>query len=381
MNGARHSFWSNVLAVAYKEASILRHDKALIAMVIAQPIMMMMLFGLALSNEPANVPWAVLDRSQTELSRRLVQEIQATGYFLPPRAIESYDRGHALLGSGSVLAFLVVPESFRRDVERGRPQVQLLVDGSDPLSSARVAAYVGQVAASFETATAPQARPAAELVAARGPIDARQRFWFNPTLEDREFFLAAMAGMLLTNLCLSITSLGIVAEREAGTYELILAQPTTPTEIILGKLLPYVGVSYAVFLGATLAASALFGVWPVGSWLTLSLVTLPFVLASLAIGTFVSALAHTSAQAVFLSVFFILPSFVLSGAMFPYQFMPHGVRELGGLLPLRWYQIASRRIIERGAGLEEIAVPFLFLTAIFTVMLALIRWRMRPRLG
>jgi ABC-2 type transport system permease protein len=379
--GSQRRFWSNILAVAYKEATILRHDKALIAMLIAQPVMMMFLFGVALSNEPANVPWAVLDQSQTELSRRLVQEIEATGYFLAPRSIRSYDRGHELLANGKALAFLVVPRDFRREVERGRPEVQLFVDGSDPLSSARVAGYVAQVGAAFDIRALPEAQRAAGPLNVRGPIDTRQQFWFNPTLEDRTFFLAAMAGMLLTNLCLSITSLGIVAEREAGTYEFMLAQPTTPTEIILGKLLPYVGIAYALFLGATLVEGVVFGVWPVGSWVTLSLVTLPFILASLAIGTFVSALARTSAQAVFITVFFILPSFVLSGAMFPYQFMPHGVRELGDLLPLRWYQIASRRIIERGAGLEDIAVPFFFLTASFVVMLTLVRWRMRPRLG
>jgi drug efflux transport system permease protein len=380
MSPARR-FWSNVMAVAYKEASILRHDRALIATVVAQPVMMMLLFGLALSNKPANVPWAVLDQSRTEISRRLVQEIQASGYFLPPRAIESYDRGQALLATGGVLAFLVVPSTFRRDAERGDPQVQLLLDGSDPLTSARVAAYIAQIATAFEIAPAPDDTPRPHAAPVHGPIDTRQRFWFNPTLADDKFFLTAMAGMLLTNLCLSVSSLGLVAEREAGTYELILAQPTTATEIVLGKLLPYVGVSYGVFLGSTFAAGVFFGVWPLGSWVTLSIVTLPFVLASLAVGTFVSALARTSAQAVFISVFFILPSFVLSGAMFPYQFMPHGVREIGAALPLRWYQIACRRIMERGAGLAEVAVPFLFLAASFAVMLALIRWRMRPRLG
>src|SRR5512143_2038790 len=91
--GRRHSFWSNVAAVAYKEASVVRHDKALLATVFAQPVMMLLLFGLALSNKPANVPWLVLDRSQTALSRRLVEEIQATGYFLPPRAAVDYEEG------------------------------------------------------------------------------------------------------------------------------------------------------------------------------------------------------------------------------------------------------------------------------------------------
>ena len=118
-----------------------------------------------------------------------------------------------------------------------------------------------------------------------------------------------------------------------------------------------------------------------GSWLTLFAITLPFVLGSLAIGALISAFARNSAQSVFLSVFFILPSFVLSGVMMPYQLMPDGVRQIGGLLPLRWYQIAIRRIVERGAGPAEVAIPALALTTIFAVALGLVVWRMKPRLA
>ena len=380
--GRRHSFWSNVAAVAYKEASVIRHDKALLATVFAQPVMMLLLFGLALSNKPANVKWIVLDRNQSAVSRRLIQEVQSTGYFLPPQPVWSYDEGRQLLKNASALVFLIIPQNFRRDIERGQPRVQLLVDGSDPLSAARVAGYIGQVASTFAT------RPGVITAQVPGapavlpvPIDLRQRFWFNPTLLDRKFFLAALAGMLLTNLCLSATSGGLVAERESGTYEQMLALPTTPLEIVIGKLVPFVGLSYAVFFFSILAAGFFFGMWPQGSWLALLLVTLPFVLASLGIGVFVSTLAHTSAQAVFITVFFILPSFVLSGSMFPYQLMPHGVREVGALFPLRWYQIALRRIVERGGGFTDVAGPILALVILFGVILAGISWRMKPRLG
>jgi ABC-2 type transport system permease protein len=109
--------------------------------------------------------------------------------------------------------------------------------------------------------------------------------------------------------------------------------------------------------------------------------TLPFVLATLGIGVLVSAMARTSAQAVFIAIFFIMPSFVLSGSMLPHQLMPHGVREIGALFPLRWYQILSRRIIERGAGFGEIVVPILALLALFALLMAIVRWRMKPRLG
>jgi ABC-2 type transport system permease protein len=381
MIGSPGRFLSNVLAVAYKETQVLRHDAAFITVVLAQPIMMLLLFGACLSNEPANVPWSVLDRSQTTQSRRFAEDVHATGYFLPPVAVQSYDAGLDRMRHGKSIALLVIPDDFRRDAERGRSRVQLLLDGADPLTAARVGAYVAQVAAGFDVAKRPGLRdPDAAPKGAVG-IDVRQRFWFNRTLNDSQFFLAGLSGMLLTNLCLSITCLGLVSERERGTYEQTLSLPTSPLEIVIGKLLPLVGICYVLVFAAMLETGIVFGIWPKGSLVSLAVATLPFVLASLAIGVFVSALARSSAQAVFLSVFFILPSFVLSGVMMPYQLMPPYIREVGGILPLRWYQVALRAIIDRGAGIADVKGPLLAMTAQFGILLALIRWRMSPRLG
>ena len=110
-------------------------------------------------------------------------------------------------------------------------------------------------------------------------------------------------------------------------------------------------------------------------------ISLPFILASLTIGVLVSVFARTTGQAIFLTVFFTMPSFVLSGSMLPYQLMPHGVREVGALFPLRWYQISLRRIVERGGGLVDVAVPGLALFLLFTVLILVVRARMKPRLG
>ena len=372
----RAHFFSNVAAIAYKEASALRHDRAFLAAVLVQPIMLLLLLGLALSYKPANVPWAVLDQSRTAPSRRLIEAVQSTGYFRPPVAVTSYDEGRDLLRRGAAVAFLVVPFDFRRDLERGGPHVQVLLDGTDPITAARVGGYIDRIGASFET---DRAREAADVPEQRLAI--RQRFFFNPTLRDRNFFLSGLAGVLLTNLCLSATCLSMVGERENGTFEYMLASPTTAIEIVLGKLVPFVIISYVVLALGVVLPGLSFDLWPHGSWLALIVVTLPFVLASLSLGVFVSTLAATSAQAVFISVFFILPSFVLSGSMIPYQLMPRGVREVGFLLPLRWYQIALRRVIERGAGVTEIAVPSAALLVMFGCILLLIRWRLKPRLG
>ncbi len=376
---------SNVLAIAYKETALLRHDRTVVQNVVMQPIIMLFVFGFALSTKPQLVPWAVLDRSESAASRRLVAEIDASGYFVPPVYVTGYGQGRALLKRGRAVALVVIPKSFRRDIERSRPAVQLLLDGTDPLTAARVGAYVTQIASSSRLRAAPRDRAAgvetSSAAVPGAPIDIRQEFRFNPTLRDRDFYLSAMTGFLLTNLCLAAASLGLVAERENGTYEQLLAQPTRPIEVVLGKLLPSVAMGYAALVMAIVGSGLAFDFWPKGSTILLAAVTLPFMLATLSIGVFVSALARTSAQAVFIAVFFIMPSFVLSGSMLPYELMPHGVREVGGFFPLRWYQIAARRIIERGADLSEVAIPAAALLLIFFGMLAAIRWRMKPRLG
>jgi ABC-2 type transport system permease protein len=372
---------SNILAVAYREGVVLRHDKGFLTTVMAQPVILLLLYSYGISYTPANVPWAVLDRSASVASRRLVADIRTTGYFEPPVAVTSYAEGRAMLRRGAILALLVVPRDFSRDLVRGHPQVQLLADGTDPISAARILAYVSQVASRFDADRAPPERDADPAHRAGGPIDVRQRFWFNPTLADREFFLSILAGMLLSNICLSGVSLGIVGERESGTFEQTLSLPISPVQIVMGKLLPLVVVGYALLAFTILGSGVLFGLWPQGSWLGLALVTLPFMLASLSLGVLVSTLARNSAQAVFISVFFILPSYVLSGVMYPYELMPPAVRVAGGVIPLRWYQIALRRLWSRGAGIADVVIPCVALLAIFAILMTVIRWRLKPRLA
>lgn len=375
------SFWWNVLAVAYKETMLLRRNPLMIGAVVAQPVIFLLLFGFVLSSKPANVPWGVLDQSHSSLSRRLTAEVQASGYFLPRRAVTSYEEGVAALRTGEILALLVMPEDFAREAGRGAPEVQILLDGADPISAARVGGYMRAIAAAVETSPAMtmMANPATSRGSAR-PVEMRQRFWFNPTLADKDFLLVSLAGMLLTNFCLSIASMGLVAEREEGTYEQTLALPVSVVEIVLGKLLPDVAICYLILALSILGPGLGFGIWPHGSIPALAVLTLPFVLATLGLGVFISTIARTVAQGVFISVFAIMPSFVLSGVMMPYQLMPVGPRWIGALAPLRWYQIGLRRIYARGGGFGDVLVPMLAVTLAFAALLALIRIRTKPRL-
>jgi len=372
-NGPVGTFLSNMLAVAFKEAALMRRDKVLLGAIVAQPLMMLFLFGVVLSNRPANVPWGVIDRSHSAVSRRLISQIQASGYFLPVTPVASYDVARHGLHDGSLLAVVVIPDDFHRRAISGAPDIQLLLDGTDPLSSARIGAYIRAIAARLDLQREPDP-VAAERVAIR------PRFWFNSTLSDRRFLLAALGGMLLTNVCLSVSCLGLVLEREEGTYEQMLSLPTTALELALGKLLPSVGLCYLVLCFAILGPGLVFGIWPEGNVVALAIFAFPFVMATLGLGVLISTLVSTVAQAVFLSVFFIMPSFVLSGVMMPYQLMPDGPRQVGGLMPLRWFQIGERRLVTRGGGLEDVVIPTLALTLFFSVMLVIVKLRSKPRL-
>lgn len=367
-------FLWNMLAVAYKETALMRRDKVLLGALVAQPLMMLFLFGVALSNRPAHVPWGVIDRSHSSYSRRLVSEIQVSGYFVPVAAVRSYEEARERLHDGSLLAVVVIPQDFERKALTGDPGIQLLLDGTDALSSARIGAYIRAIAARLDFRHEP--RPATGP-----PAQLSQRFWFNPTLSDRRFLLASLGGMLLTNVCLSISCLGLVLEREEGTYEQMLSLPTTTLELVMGKLLPSVGLCYMMLAFAVIAPGLIFGIWPEGNMLTLGVFTFPFIMATLSLGVVISLLVNTVAQAVFLSVFFIMPSFVLSGVMMPYQLMADGPRQVGAITPLRWYQIGERRIATRGGGFEDVLLPAFALTAIFVAMLLIVKLRSKPRLA
>ncbi|MBI5503614.1 MAG: ABC transporter permease, partial [Deltaproteobacteria bacterium] len=294
-DGAIGTFVSNMLAVAFKETALMRRDKVLLGAIVAQPIMMLFLFGVVLSNRPANIPWGVIDRSHSAVSRRLIAEIQTSGYFLPVASVTSYQAARQGLHDGTLLAVVVIPQDFHREAISGQPDIQLLLDGTDPLSAARIGAYIRAIAARLDVHRDPDA-------VSGSPVALRSRFWFNPTLSDRRFLLASLGGMLLTNVCLSVSCLGLVLEREEGTYEQMLSLPTTTVELVLGKLLPSIALCYLVLSFAIVGPGLIFGVWPAGGLVALAIFTFPFVMATLGLGVLISTLVSTVAQAVFLSV-------------------------------------------------------------------------------
>ena len=382
-------FWSNVLAVAYKEAHrpaarqgvprdrhrAADHDAAALR-------------RRAVEQAGATCRGRCSTAATPALSRRLVEEI-AGDRLLPAAGARSRATTRAARCSqrGEARRVPRHPDDFRRDVERGRPRVQLLLDGSDPLTAARVGGYVG---AGRGAPSSPRAAGVAARARARtrrrGRIDVRQRFWFNPTLRDREFFLAG-ARRHAAHQPLPLgdaASASSASARAAPTSRCWRCRRRRSRSCSASSLPLRRRQLRRARLRASSPPGSCFGIWPRGSWLAL-LRRHPALRARLARHRRRSS-RRSRAPRRRRSSSRSSSSCRRScsrASMMPYQLMPHGVREIGGLLPLRWYQIAlrrdhrARRRARRRRGADRWSLVVLFAV----ILLLLIRWRMKPRLA
>ena len=291
-------------SIFWKEFIQMRRDRATFAMMLAVPAFQLLLFGFAVNLDVRNLPATVLDFSRTQQSRDLIQRFAATGNFRLTGESASYEDALRRVDRGWVRAAIVIPEDYARQLKRGASaHVQVLVDASDPSVSQNAigAAQLLGLRRNLEivaSGTGPGARTAP-------PIDVRVRPLYNPALKTAIFIVPGIIGVMLSNILILITALAVVREREAGTLEQLIVTPLTRTEIMLGKIAPYVIVGYVQMTAVLIMGAFLFHVPIRGSLLTIYLVAFVFIVASHGLGLFVSTLARTRAQAIQASFFFI----------------------------------------------------------------------------
>ncbi len=266
------------------------------------------------------------------------------------------------IARGDAQAGIVVPADYPRDLARGTTAtVQVIVDASDPLSSSAALGAAAGVA---------QVRNLAILSAAAGrsqlPVEARVRPRYNPGLRSPNYIVPGLVGVILTITMVLVTAMAIVRERERGTLEQLIVTPITKTELMLGKIAPYVGVGMVQMTAVLVLGRFVFDVPLTGNVLLLYGIALVFVVASLSLGLFVSTLVRTQQQAMQASFFFVLPNILLSGFMFPRQAMPLVFQWLGALLPLTHFLKVLRGILLKGVGVTELWQEMLIL-ALFAV--------------
>ncbi len=352
-------------AIARKEFLHVLRDPRSLGMAIAMPMFLLLLYGYALTLDVDNVPMVVWDQSQTSVSRDFISHFGGSRYF----SIEGYGWDYPELeheiDSGHALAALVVPRDFAEGVHSGRPaSVQLIVDGSDSNTATLVVGYADAVTRAYSQALSLQEIRRLGGRALNAPVDFRPRVWFNPELESRDYIIPGQIAVIMMVIAALLTSLTVAREWERGTMEQLISTPVTGRELILGKLLPYFSIGMVDMVLAVLMGEFLFHVPLRGSILLLFASAATFLAGTMALGILISVVAKNQLMANQLAmVLTFVPSFLLSGFVFPISNMPTVIQWVTYLVPARYFIVLLKAIYLKGAGLSVLAGDGVLLVA------------------
>ncbi|WP_346295339.1 ABC transporter permease [Rhodopseudomonas sp. P1] len=371
----RFGFLRRTYAMLVKELIQLKRDRLTFAMIIVIPVMQLLLFGYAINTTPRHLPTTVLLQEDSDLGRSILKALENTAYFKFTREVHSVAEFDDLLLSGRVLFGVEIPRGFERAVRRGdKPAILVAADATDPVAAGSALSALGQIvqtALMHDRVGGDPANP---------PFEIRAHARYNPAASSRLNIVPGLVGTILTMTMLIFTALSVTREIERGTMENLLSMPITPVEVMLGKILPYVGVGFiqaSLILGIGVL---LFGVPLRGSLAMLALLSTLFITTNLAIGYTFSTLVQNQLQAMQASMMFFLPSILLSGFMFPFAGMPIWAQYIGECLPLTHYLRIVRAIMLKGSTLENLQYDALALLTLMLIAMTIAVTRFRRTL-
>jgi ABC-2 type transport system permease protein len=348
---------ARIFAVMKKELLQLRRDRLTFAMIIGIPVMQMLLFGFAINTDVRNLTAAVADQSDTHLSRQLIADLGQTQVLNLRYVVDTAEEIEELLRSGKVSVGVYIPEDFdRRSIDSRRPSAHLLVDGVDP-TILGVANQLRNMPLRFDSI--PEER-------AKAP-NLEVRPYYNPERRSALFVIPGLIGIILTLTMMLFTAVAVVREREHGNLELLINTPVSTTQLMIGKVVPYIAIGLIQLAIIITVGGLLFKVPVRGSIAELYVAASVFIAANLSLGLFVSTVVRTQFQAIQVTIFFLLPSILLSGFVFPFDGMPRIIQYIGEILPNTHFIRLTRGIMLRDAGLGEL-LPELIALGIFTII-------------
>jgi ABC-2 type transport system permease protein len=355
-------WWS----IVRKEFIQLRRDRVTFAMIIGVPILQMTLFGYAINTDPKHLDTAIISADHSDITRSFISALRNSAYFKVVEELPSEAAGREALDQGKVLFVVNIPAGFTRQLLRHeRPSLLIEADASDPTAAANAVAAISGITQSVVQKEL--TGPLASLAGSPAPFEVEVHRLYNPDGITQYNVVPGLMGVVLTLTMVMMTGLAITRERERGTMENLLAMPSTPIEVMTGKLIPYIGIGLTQATIILLAARLVFHVPFFGSIGAVYLVALLFVAANLTVGIAFSSLAGNQLQAVQLTVFYFLPNILLSGFMFPFQGMPKWAQIFGNLLPLTYFNRLIRGIMLKGNGWAN-SWPSVWPLMVFTVV-------------
>jgi ABC-2 type transport system permease protein len=341
-------------ALLAKEFIQMRRDRITFAMMLGVPLVQLVLFGFAINNDPKSLPAALLATSNDQYTRAIVTALQNTGYYRFDHVARTAAEAEALMASGAVSFVVTIPADFATRVERrDRPQILIEADATDPSVASGAISTLGTVANTALLREQGTQTEADEREKSQLNVVVHRRY--NPEGVSQYNIVPGLLGVILQMTLTMMTAMALTRETERGTMENLLAMPTSPVEIMLGKVLPYLVVGAVQVVVVLTAAKLLFHVPFAGSILLLTGAILVFVMSLVLLGYTISTAARTQMQAMQLTFFFFLPSLLLSGFMFPYRGMPDWAQTLGEVFPLTHFLRIVRAVMLKGADFSAIA--------------------------
>ena len=375
---------SRIWAIMRKEFLEIWRDPRALAFVLAMPVLMLLLYGYGISSDVKRVPLAIYDRDGQPPARELVRRFTSTEYFVETVRAKNLRELRQAIDRGDAKVGLMIPEDFSQNLGAGRPApIQFVVDGSDS-NTASIA--IGNIASiSKSTELAPRDLQPQVFITSKAenpiPIELRTWVWYNPELKSSNFLVPGLAAVILMMLAAMLTSLTVAREWERGTIEGLIASPLHPSELMLGKILPYVVIGLVDVVLILLMGVFWFSVPLRGSVTLLMVSSTIFLLGGLGIGLFISAATKSVQVAFQLSTLAtMLPALLLSGFFYPIENMPAILQAVTYLVPARYFLVVIRGIFLKGVGLGILWKELVFLSLFAVLMLVVSSAKFRKRL-
>jgi len=367
--------------VMRKEFRQIRRDSRSLIFMIFIPAFLLLMFGFALNFDVKHIPLAVVDQDGSRTSRELVRKFGTTEYFDIKAVVDKSADIDGLMAREKIKAALVIPDRFSEDLLAGRsPSVQFLLDGANAMSGTTGAGYAAAILQSYSQRVTLEAMGRRGLGGLRIPLQTQVRVWYNPELRSARFLVPGLMAFILMVILTTSTAFSIVREKERGTMEQIYVSPLRPAALIIGKLIPYVLISLASAHFVLALGWVLFGVAVKGNYFLLLLTMVLFLISGLGQGILISTITRTQQVAFLLCVLTtILPTFILSGFVFPVRNMPTVIQLVTYFVPAKYFLVALRAIILKGVGLSAFWDQVLFLAGFAVFILALSVAMLRSR--
>ena len=356
-----------------KEFLHIIRDPLTLVIIIMIPIIELILFGYVLSNDMKNESIAILDKSKDNITAEITHKIASSGYFQIENILLNEKEIEAEFKKGKIKAVVIFEENFaRKVVSENEAEVQLILDSGNPNSANLIQFYISSIIKDYQSQM--NKTPNQQL------INAEINLKYNPELRSVFMFVPGLIGFILMLICALITSISITREKELGTMEILLASPLPPYQIIVGKIIPYILISFVNMLIILAISTILFQVPIVGSLALLLAEGLLFISLALAVGIFISTIAKTQQIAMMISlVGLMLPTMLLSGFIYPISNMPTFIQVLTNLIPARWFLVILKSIMLKGVGIEMIwrETLILFVMTLFFIGLSIKKFKLR----